>query len=88
MPKDDPTHDPAVPARLSAALMRELADQLERRGSGWAMVIVVKDGKPSGYVAEAAGLLPEHIRAAMAEPYDVSVVTVEAVEEAAAKQTH
>ena len=88
MPKDDPGYDPAVPARLSAVLMRELADQLEKRGSGWALVIVVKDGKPSGYVAEATGLLPEHIKAAMAEPYDVNVVTVEAAAPADPKHTH
>jgi hypothetical protein len=74
MPRSDEEFDPAIPARLSAALLRELADVLEKKGKGWAMVILVKDGVPTGYVPEAAGLLPEHIKEALGKNYDVNVV--------------
>jgi hypothetical protein len=78
MPKADDGFDPAAPSRASAVLMRELADKLEAKAAGWAMVIVVnREGEPTGFVPEVVGLLPEDIRDAMARPYDVQVVALD-----------
>lgn len=68
------------PADATADLLREFASGFERKDPRHFGILLVakgcQDGKPSvvGYVSQAPGLLPEHIKAALDSPFEVVVV--------------
>ncbi len=67
-----------APALATAKLLREFADLFERKRKGFAVLLVVRDsGEVAGYVAEAEGLLPERIKEALAQPYDLNLIANE-----------
>ena len=66
------------PALATASLLREFAELFERKRKGFGILLVVKDdGSVAGYVAEAEGLLPERIREALAQEYEINLIVGE-----------
>lgn len=68
------------PADATADLLREFASGFTRKDPRHFGILLVakgcQEGKPSvvGYVSQAPGLLPEHIKAALDCPFEVVVI--------------